>query len=365
MQPFRDNRNVLLIGGSLIAIFIVCVCLSVLVLILLTSSSDQKQVVVQPPTAFVIAATAAGVSTPTPQPTLTASVTSSSGNTSGNTSGGAASTCRIRTDWPLYTVVAGDTLGSIALRTNSTISALAVANCLSNPDSIQLGQQLRVPVLPIPPTISPTIIVGSPQIVLSPSFGSVNTPITVTVSDFPANVLVDVHLGLGPNQFSSEVYASATTNGSGTASMSFSMPEQWTQGMPITSDVYVEAAAHVSPFTNTYTVFTWTMTRQTMFINPIEVTAGTAVTVALSGYPAYREVGIHLGRSGRDYDAAAILTVTTDATGGAAVQFNLPDHWQDNTPITINKLYLVAVTPDFRFSAVGDLMYTPIVQSIQ
>jgi LysM repeat protein len=361
MQPFHANRNVLLVGGSFIAFFIVCACLSVLVIALLTSSSDQKQVVVQPPTAFVIATIFPPVNTPTPQLTMT----SSTGNTSTNTSGGVPSTCTVRTDWPLYTVVTGDTLGSIAQRTNSTINALATANCLNNPDSIQVGQQLRVPVLPIPPTISPTLIAGSPQIVLSPSFGSVNTPVTVTVSNFPANVLVDVHLGLGPNQFSTEIYSSATTNGSGTASMSFAMPEQWTQGMPITSDVDVEAAARVSPFTSTYTVFSWSMTRQTMFINPIEVTAGTAVTVALSGFPAFREVGIHLGRSGRDYDAAAILTVTTDATGGAAVQFNLPDHWQDNTPITINKPYLVAVTPDFRYSAVGELMYTPIVQTIQ
>jgi LysM repeat protein len=365
MQLPRDNRSLLLIGGGLFAIALVCAGLSLLIVIVLISGNDRNRVVVQSPTTFVIATPAAPVNTPTQQPTMTAASTPSTGNTSSNTSGNIPPGCTVRTDWPLYTVVVGDTLGSIALRTGSTISALATANCLNNPDSIQVGQPLRVPVVPIPPTLPPTVIMGSPQIVLSPSFGTVNTPITAAVSNFPANVLVDAHLGPGPNQFSAEVYASAVTNGGGTASLSFLMPEQWTQGIPITSDIYVVVAAHNSPNIRAYSIFTWSMTRQLMFINPINVTAGTPVTVALSGFPANREVGIHLGRSAQDYDAAAILTITTDTTGAASVQFNLPDHWQDNTPITINKLFLVAVTLDLRFSAVGDVMYTPIVQTVQ
>ncbi len=56
--------------------------------------------------------------------------------------------CTPRTDWVLYTVKAGDTLGVIAQNVGSTITDLTRANCLPNPDSIVVGQQLRVPKLP-------------------------------------------------------------------------------------------------------------------------------------------------------------------------------------------------------------------------
>lgn len=56
--------------------------------------------------------------------------------------------CNPRTDWLLYSVVAGDTLGTIAAQVNSTVNELAVANCLANPNAISVGQQLRVPRLP-------------------------------------------------------------------------------------------------------------------------------------------------------------------------------------------------------------------------
>jgi len=218
---------------------------------------------------------------------------------------------------------------------------------------------------PIPPTVPPTVITSNPQMAINPSFGGVNTLVTVTVTGFPANTLVEIHLAIKPNELSAEVYAAGWTNGSGVVSMSFVMPEEWTRGIPTISDIYVAAVAHDSPAVRAYNTFTWSMTRQTMYLNPINVTAGTAVVVALSGFPANQEVGIHLARSERDYDPSAIITVKTDPTGGASIQFNLPDHWQDNTPITINNLYLVAVTPDSRYMASGSLMYTPIVQSMQ
>lgn len=64
--------------------------------------------------------------------------------------------CVPRNDWPLYSVIPGDTLGSIAQRANTTFNQLAQANCLSNVDQISVGQQLRVPTVPVavPPPIS-------------------------------------------------------------------------------------------------------------------------------------------------------------------------------------------------------------------
>jgi LysM repeat protein len=57
-------------------------------------------------------------------------------------------TCAVRTDWPIYVVAAGDTLGVIAARTESTIEELVIANCLDNPDAIFSGQELHVPIFP-------------------------------------------------------------------------------------------------------------------------------------------------------------------------------------------------------------------------
>ena len=44
-----------------------------------------------------------------------------------------------------YTVVAGDTLSSIALRYNTTVAALVAANGLSDPNAIRVGQTLIIP----------------------------------------------------------------------------------------------------------------------------------------------------------------------------------------------------------------------------
>jgi hypothetical protein len=62
--------------------------------------------------------------------------------------------CLPQTGWPVYTVVAGDTLGVIAQRSGSTVAQLATANCLSNAELIYVGQKLYVPRLPV--TLTPT-----------------------------------------------------------------------------------------------------------------------------------------------------------------------------------------------------------------
>ena len=59
-----------------------------------------------------------------------------------------ASSCSVRNEWPVYVVQRGDTLFSIAQRTGSTVGELTVANCLSNPNIVTVGQRLHVPRLP-------------------------------------------------------------------------------------------------------------------------------------------------------------------------------------------------------------------------
>ena len=66
--------------------------------------------------------------------------------------------CALRTDWPQYGVVSGDTLSGIAFRAGTTTEVLVAANCLNNADDLSIGQRLYVPVVPPPPaTNTPNI----------------------------------------------------------------------------------------------------------------------------------------------------------------------------------------------------------------
>jgi LysM repeat protein len=74
-----------------------------------------------------------------------------------------APACVPRGDWNFtYVVRAGDTLSSIAQSVGLTLSTLQQGNCIGDPNQIQIGQILRVPVLPapaVPPTsVAPTAV---------------------------------------------------------------------------------------------------------------------------------------------------------------------------------------------------------------
>lgn len=125
--------------------------------------------------------------TSTPRPTSTPINTTSggtNGNTTGSTSGGTTA-CVIRTDWQIYTVVSGDTLSSIARRANSTVNQLASANCISDPSRISVGQSLRVPAQPIPPTQAP-----SQNQQVGRIYTNIQLPVNGSVNVLPANQTV-------------------------------------------------------------------------------------------------------------------------------------------------------------------------------
>ena len=100
------------------------------------------------PSATVAIATAKAMDTPTLQPTPT-------DRPSPISTAVLPPICNPWLDWQFYTVVAGDTLGSIANRVNSTTTDLTIANCLANPNDLMVGQQIRVPRLPQATITSP------------------------------------------------------------------------------------------------------------------------------------------------------------------------------------------------------------------
>ena len=74
--------------------------------------------------------------------------------------------CQPRTDWPVYVVQPGDTLFSIAQRTGSTVGELVIANCISNPNLITVGENLRVPRMPgeVEVIVPPEVVIVSPDV---------------------------------------------------------------------------------------------------------------------------------------------------------------------------------------------------------
>lgn len=67
-----------------------------------------------------------------------------------------APVCAPRSDWNFaYIVQAGDTLSRIAQASGISLAELQQGNCIANPNQLQVGQVIRVPVVPataIPPT---------------------------------------------------------------------------------------------------------------------------------------------------------------------------------------------------------------------
>lgn len=114
------------------------------------------------PTESIAEARATATPTQTATPTVTASPTRATA---------AATACAPRADWMSYTVVSGDTLGSIARRAGATVDELARANCLADANRISVGQVVRVPAL-LPPAATPTAISNIGNVPLLASDGS-------------------------------------------------------------------------------------------------------------------------------------------------------------------------------------------------
>jgi LysM repeat protein len=96
--------------------------------------------------------------TPSPTPLVTATSTQTSTSGGGSTSG------------EIYIVQRGDTLTSIAIRFNTTVASLVQLNGITNPNSIFIGQRLRLGTgsAPVPPTAT-----AAPVVTATPSSGGV------------------------------------------------------------------------------------------------------------------------------------------------------------------------------------------------
>lgn len=126
---------------------------------------------IAPPPDFTPPPTVTPTLTPSPAPTRTPGASPATHETAVPTSPaaqpGAASApeemgCAVREDWvSLYTIQRGDTLSRIAQRFDLALSELQEGNCIVNPDQIQAGQILYLPLdaFLATPTVIPTTAV--------------------------------------------------------------------------------------------------------------------------------------------------------------------------------------------------------------
>jgi len=94
----------------------------------------------------------------------------------------AVTTCIRPTGWITYIVQSGDTLFSIAIRHQTTVSSLQIANCMGGSTKIITGSTIWVP---NNPTITPTKTL-TPTITKTPKPPPTNTP-TSTSTQTPSS----------------------------------------------------------------------------------------------------------------------------------------------------------------------------------
>jgi hypothetical protein len=80
-------------------------------------------------------------------------------------------------------------------------------------------------------TANPTS--DQPVIILYPNEGGAGTQVTLTGAGFPANMNLEVHIGIPNAGFGEQAYAKTTSDTKGNVSLNFSMPGQWPDGAPI------------------------------------------------------------------------------------------------------------------------------------
>lgn len=252
----------------------------------------------------------------------------------------------------------------------------------------------------------PTPVRQGPAVAINPASGSAGTQATITATGFPANVQVDLYLaGLVRASDAAQrpqSYATATTDPSGKATLTFVLPTNWPSGEPIlTGDLVVLVATadfaaranttfeYTPPSVPTATatlaptpvpVATATMTpipipfptptptpvaAQNPFVEvtPLTGSGGTRVTLQGGGFAPGAAVNVHLGTfdaqigSGTS-DNVRYAAVTADSNGYFTVAFNLPSRWPNASPVEAGLLLILAETNNFaqQASAVFDYL---------
>jgi hypothetical protein len=95
-------------------------------------------------------------------------------------------------------------------------------------------------------------------------------------------------------------------------------------------------------------------------INPTAGGPGAPVTVLGTGFPANAHVAIRIGPAQPGAALQPLGDAIADASGAINLVFYLPGAWADGTPITGDRLLIVAATDDLKSQASAELALQPV-----
>lgn len=239
--------------------------------------------------------------------------------------------------WVAYTVRVGDTLYSLAKRTNTTVPQIQRANCL-NSTVILSGQPLYLPFSPPTPTIAATAVpptkppappptgpgTRAGELAIQPFAGPVGTEHTAVLGNFipEERVTVElVHLETEEAVYTTDV----TVDAEGSGFVTFVTQPQYPTG-PYTlhargetgtwasTDMAIEAGTPEPP-----------PAQPSLSVTPYAGPPGTRYMLQLTGFVPNTRVTLRLthNQSGK---TIMDLTTTVDASGSDTLEFvSLPD----------------------------------------
>lgn len=253
--------------------------------------------------------------------------------------------------------------------------------------------------------VEPTAVSKGATATVEPTGGTAGTDVVITVTGFPANTQVDLYLaGLVRASAAAQrpqSYATATTDGNGMATLTFTMPTTWPSGEPIlTGDLVMLVAtqdfaaranttfAYTAPTvptatptapptvapapTNTETPVPIPSPTPTntptpalnpfVDVTPLEGAGGTRVTLHGGGFGPGATVNVHLGTfdaqiGSGDGNNVRYAAITADNSGYFTVAFAMPRRWPDGSAIDPGLLLILAETNDFAQQASAVFTY--------
>lgn len=112
----------------------------------ISSATSEVETTTEAAASETEAATVDIVAETTSESTTAASSNNSTvSNRTETTSSIAAANCAVPSGWVIYRVVSGETLSLIAERVGETVESLTAANCLANPNQLEVNQEIYVP----------------------------------------------------------------------------------------------------------------------------------------------------------------------------------------------------------------------------
>jgi len=302
---------------------------------------------------------------------------------------------RVYVDW--------DRIGDIVTPTATpTDTPVTPTNTPVSPTNTPVAPT-NTPVTPTnTPTLTPTVV--QPSANVQPSAGGPDTTVTVNGGGFAANTTVNVHLGafigVRSSAIDPEIYATTTTDRTGSYSVAFDLPTTWPDGtvigngqimMLVATETFGQQATTLLNYTAIAPTPTETLTATNtppaaptatntplptatptesptavpqpfVRLDPAAAMPGTLIQITGGGFPANTSLGLYLGIFDGEInpnDAAVTFASTlSDDAGNYTMSFVMPKDTPTGVLLQSGKIALIVATDDFGLQASATLDFT-------